>query len=503
MQLSEVYQDILFVNTYLKGKIPMNEERANSLFADMLDLMEFRLIKDENGYGLIDLQGGNLGDIQSERFSSGAEIAERLDRYLYDYYIRGINEGLETIDEDRRYTSNDEYENIHTLLDMRNNPVSKEFLNFIKEYEHDLDTLDMAFNYPEMVVLENLPSELIIENPHTKKENIMSEENTKINDITQGYYRAEEPMYENDEKGVSVQFLLTMDDDTYEKFADKTSLIENSDYENFAELLDSDDYVDAYVQIYEDSTVTAAIGISGSDFYDVPLSADEQEFLRVIVADECNLHCDKSLDDMLKEAKEETKEPNIIDVSNMPDTWTKIIEDNRTDIENNMDKAYRLSMANQLTNISVCMKPDGETYLFEDFARYDRVPESVYNGQDMIVAKFSFNENDMEQFVKACISNMTDEQRNWLKEDMSANNVEANDYQAIADWIDKTCLNEFVEKVCGTLAEQYDASEHLTQILKEAKGEAKEEPLRERLPEPEDEAKTKSKQNKSKNDYER
>ena len=49
----------------------MNKKnRWEELFDELLDLIEFRLIKYPDGWGLVDRQGANLGDIESDRFDS-------------------------------------------------------------------------------------------------------------------------------------------------------------------------------------------------------------------------------------------------------------------------------------------------------------------------------------------------------------------------------------------------------------------------------------------------
>ncbi len=569
----------------------MDKEQANKLFAEMLDLMEFELIKDKDGYGLIDLQEANLGDIQSERFESGMAILDRLDRYIDDYYVRPIEEGIDLLeDKEQLLTSSDTYDNIRTLLKMRENPegVSKEYLDFIKDIDGDLATMDLILNYPESVVLEELPKDILkeikseesdldkakkfinefcqneygtnadfsdisaidiayttdeetdlpiqvkadlekfrmiyefddnvvrdeqykslaemnekvlsvmnydnlvslsdnektntikmtlyhgtcahndfdtfipdyrgavwadtdfrmaekyagnmpeskvltceaeIKNPahftfgttenwaidstvrearlcghdsividfkfqaqdndfykfalekypnekaskilssiiaassddalkdetisefakrmaendnivHSyvavfdpnlikivdrtsvyEKEDVIKEikterddtmennQESKSTELTEGFYKSEDPYYNFDEKGVSVEFLMSMDDSSYEKIVNRTSLIEESGYSDYSELLTSDDYPNVYVSVYEDGTVTASVGLSGgNNYYSVPLSENEQELLMVMIADDCQLAGDKSLDDMLKEAKEEFKD---------------------------------------------------------------------------------------------------------------------------------------------------------------------------------------------------
>ena len=59
--------------------------RWEELFDELLDLIEFRLIKYPDGWGLVDRQGANLGDIESDRFDSSVTLIDRLEVYVRDY----------------------------------------------------------------------------------------------------------------------------------------------------------------------------------------------------------------------------------------------------------------------------------------------------------------------------------------------------------------------------------------------------------------------------------
>lgn len=125
-------------------------------------------------------------------------------------------------------------------------------------------------------------------------------------DITQGIFGVEDPFinYSSDEQGASVEFLVSANDNTYEEFAKRTPLIEESCYDSFDDLIGSDDYLNIYVTIKENGTVEAVIGISGGgELYPVALSEREQEALHAFVSRDCDKHM-KSLDSMLAEANE-------------------------------------------------------------------------------------------------------------------------------------------------------------------------------------------------------
>lgn len=59
----------------------------DELFGDMLDFMEFSLIKEEDGFALLDYTGVNLGDIEGERFDSAKAIVDRMETYIRDYML--------------------------------------------------------------------------------------------------------------------------------------------------------------------------------------------------------------------------------------------------------------------------------------------------------------------------------------------------------------------------------------------------------------------------------
>lgn len=79
----------------MENNVQQNEWEG--LFESFLDLTEFSLEyhKDTDNWGLYDRQGGNLGDIQSDRFENAGEIFERMDVYLRDYIFRDLQEEVE------------------------------------------------------------------------------------------------------------------------------------------------------------------------------------------------------------------------------------------------------------------------------------------------------------------------------------------------------------------------------------------------------------------------
>ena len=128
------------------------EKTPTDLFKDYLDLTEFALEKDGDSYRLTDLQGGNLGNIESDRFDSAKEIFDRMDDYIYDYYVRPIKEeteqsGVELPDGD-----------LETLVNWY-----KEHKDEFPEYADDFAVLDMIVNHADEVDLSKAVSHLFDE----------------------------------------------------------------------------------------------------------------------------------------------------------------------------------------------------------------------------------------------------------------------------------------------------------------------------------------------------
>lgn len=70
------------------------KNKYEQMFDEYLDLTEFSLIKYGSQWGLIDNQGANLGDIESDRFDSASDIFDRMYIYINDYFIRDIEDLL-------------------------------------------------------------------------------------------------------------------------------------------------------------------------------------------------------------------------------------------------------------------------------------------------------------------------------------------------------------------------------------------------------------------------
>lgn len=61
---------------------------------EFLNFFDFSYEKYEDGYGLIDLQGADLGNIEGERFNATWEVVERFNGSIYepDYITNDLEE---------------------------------------------------------------------------------------------------------------------------------------------------------------------------------------------------------------------------------------------------------------------------------------------------------------------------------------------------------------------------------------------------------------------------
>lgn len=120
------------------------KNRWEELFDSFLSTVEFRLVKYPNGWGLVDKQGADLGDIESDRFDGAIMLLDRMDIYIDDYFASDIEEALGV------HTG--EYTNWSELVDIARKNMPPEDL---EEYRYDLEILDMICNHSAEVNLEN------------------------------------------------------------------------------------------------------------------------------------------------------------------------------------------------------------------------------------------------------------------------------------------------------------------------------------------------------------
>ena len=112
------------------------------LFDQFLETTDFRLIKyGEDEWGLEDLSGANLGNIEQDRFRVAMHLIDRMDIYIESYYICDIQDLLEEAGH------NDiEYDNWAELIEKARPLLGK-------EYQGELDILDAIFSHAEEIDL--------------------------------------------------------------------------------------------------------------------------------------------------------------------------------------------------------------------------------------------------------------------------------------------------------------------------------------------------------------
>ena len=125
-----------------------SQNKWEKLFDSFLDLTEFSLIKYEDGFGLKDHQAANLGDIEDDRFETAEQIFERMSIYIDDY----IDEDLCNVWVDELgFSCDDIPDTLEGWLD------NKEEL---KEYQYEIDLIDMICNHYNEINLENCTYEI-------------------------------------------------------------------------------------------------------------------------------------------------------------------------------------------------------------------------------------------------------------------------------------------------------------------------------------------------------
>ena len=119
------------------------------IFADFLDMIEFKLIKDkdEEGkdcYHLIDLQGADLGNISEEEYYSADEIIDRMEIYEEDYIINDI---AELLNDNKIKYDEDDFGYWPRLFKYRDK---------LPDYDYDFELLDMICNHGEDIDIDKV-----------------------------------------------------------------------------------------------------------------------------------------------------------------------------------------------------------------------------------------------------------------------------------------------------------------------------------------------------------
>ena len=139
------------IKTFGKVNETLNEDASNKdwtkIFEDALDTMEFTLVKYPDGWGLLDRQGGNLGDIEADRFENADQIVDRLDAYWNDYYFESIGEGVD--EEDYPESGLDTAEDILTWY-------TPEMQKKYPDIESDIDVIELVAEHSGDIDLEKV-----------------------------------------------------------------------------------------------------------------------------------------------------------------------------------------------------------------------------------------------------------------------------------------------------------------------------------------------------------
>ena len=127
------------------------QNKWEKLFDEFMDLIEFTLIKyppnEEHPvpyiWGVIDKQGANLGDIQSDRFATAETILDRMDRYINDYIVKSIENCLD----EKGLLPKYEYDGWDDLLYSAR--------DLLPDNQWDFDVLEMIIEHYDEINLNN------------------------------------------------------------------------------------------------------------------------------------------------------------------------------------------------------------------------------------------------------------------------------------------------------------------------------------------------------------
>lgn len=114
---------------------------------ELIELCDFRVIKEDNYYRIEDLQGGNLGDIESEEFDDYIDILDRIGHYLYDIFI---SNGEAEYKLERKI-----YESISTVINKSVKKYRDNLINELNSYE-DIYKVNPDTNEFKKILIKNL-----------------------------------------------------------------------------------------------------------------------------------------------------------------------------------------------------------------------------------------------------------------------------------------------------------------------------------------------------------
>ena len=115
------------------------KNKYEELFDRWMNDTDFELVKYGNKFGVTDLDGANLGDIESDRFETAEQIIDRMNVYVNDYIISDLEE---------YFNDEIEYDDWSDLLEKVKGNVSE-------GYEIDVELLDLILNHVNEINLDN------------------------------------------------------------------------------------------------------------------------------------------------------------------------------------------------------------------------------------------------------------------------------------------------------------------------------------------------------------
>lgn len=133
----------------------MNKKNKwEELFEQYIDLAEFTLVKYKDGWGICDRQGANLGDIENDRFGNAADIFDRMDAYIEDYFFRDLEEELDAYG--IKLEGEVPWNAIEWLILRGDIEFYNEHKKYFDDHAFEFDVLDMIANHADDINLENV-----------------------------------------------------------------------------------------------------------------------------------------------------------------------------------------------------------------------------------------------------------------------------------------------------------------------------------------------------------
>lgn len=183
-------------------------------------------------------------------------------------------------------------------------------LTYGNNYEHNVDLTEYEQKYlGYSIETEWQAKGEPLDKMMNEAKKSIADEYRLITAIEKYDFEADDPYISSDKNGNAVvDFAVFASNEICREMVDRTKVLTENGYSSYDEMLNNYDCLNIYAAVHEDDSVTAVMGISGTDYYeDIPLTMKEQAFIRETIGDICKSK-DKTLDDLMTEAIEETKE---------------------------------------------------------------------------------------------------------------------------------------------------------------------------------------------------